>query len=100
MGTPSLSPVRLIGGSSVRSGSGMARAGRLAYLLLPMGDLLPDESPSGLGRSGFLPASCLGIIASLRMGEELFHWSPQWQGIGFRGLTLRQTPSYPEVRRC
>ena len=73
---------------------------RLAYLLLPMGDLLPDESPSGLGRSGFLPASCLGIIASLRMGEELFHWSPQWQGIGFRGLTLHQTPSYPEVRRC
>jgi hypothetical protein len=48
-----------------------------------MGDLLPDESQSGLGRSGFLPASCLDIIASLRMGEELFHWSPPWQGIGF-----------------
>ena len=58
---------------------GLGRGPRrlLAYLLLPMGDLLPDESPSGLGRSGFLPASCLGIIASLRMGEELFHWSPQ-----------------------
>jgi len=81
---------------------GLGRGPRRPFGLFAatMGDLLPDESPSGLGRSGFLPASCLGIIASLRMGEELFHWSPQWQGIGFRGLTLRQTPSYPEVRRC
>src|SRR5438067_737320 len=77
----------------------MARAGRLAYSLLPMGDLLPDDSPSGLGRSGFLPTSCLGIIASLRMGEELFslvttvagNWLPRPHPASDAKLSRRQT---------
>jgi hypothetical protein len=98
-----LRPCRLFGLTVVQAcvrARAFTRAGRLTYLLLPMGDPLPDESPSGLGRSGFLPASYLGITASLRMGEELFYWSPQWQGIGFRDLALHQTPSYPKVRQC